>query len=55
MLFASRGDGRFLALRQRVVFAHQALHFREFADDFGQQIRLGQMRGARRLGDIGAN
>ena len=40
MLLARGGDGGILALRQRVVLAHQALQFGEFADDFGQQIRL---------------
>src|SRR5665213_1823858 len=34
MLLAGGGDGGILALRQRVVFAHQTLQFREFADHF---------------------
>ena len=55
MLLARGGDGSILALRQRVVFAHQALQLREFADHFGQQIRLRQMRGAFCLFDIGAD
>ena len=55
MLLARGGDGGILALRQRVVFSHQALQLREFADHFGQQIRLRQMRGALCLFDIGAD
>ena len=38
------GDAFVLALRQRVVAAHQPLHFGEFTDDFGEQIGLGELR-----------
>ena len=55
VLLARGGDGGVLALRQRVVFPHQALQFGEFADHFGQQIGLRQMRGALGLFDIGAD
>ncbi len=55
MLLARGGDGGVFALRQRVVFSHQALQFREFADDFGEQISFRQMRGALGLLDVGAD
>ena len=51
MVLAGRGDGFVLALRQRVIFPHQALQFGEFADDFGQEIGLGELRRAR--GELG--
>ena len=51
----ARGDRFVLALRQRVVAAHQALQFGEFADHLGEQIGLGEPRGALRLLDIGAD
>ena len=44
-----------LALRLRVVAAHQALHFGKLADHFGQQIGLAELRRAFGLGDIGAD
>src|SRR5437667_88133 len=34
MFFRRRGDGSILALRQRIIFAHEALQFREFTDYF---------------------
>ncbi len=55
VLFDRGGDALVLALRQRVVAAHQALHFGEFTDDFGEQISLGELRRALDLGDIGAD
>ncbi len=55
MFLAGRSDGRILALRQRVVLAHQALQLGEFADHFGQQIRLRELRRALGLLDIGAD
>ena len=42
----ARGDALVLALRQRVVAAHQALQFGEFADHLGEQIGLGEHRRA---------
>ena len=44
-----------LALRLGVVVAHQALQLGEFADHFGQQIGLAELRRALGLGDIGAD
>ena len=41
-----RDHGR-LAVGERVVAAHDALQFRELADHRGQQVALGQLRGAR--------
>ena len=55
VLLARGGDGGVLALRQRVVLAHQALQLGEFADHFGQQIGLAQLRRALGLLDIGAD
>src|SRR5262249_40539237 len=46
MLLACRCDARVLALRQRVVFPHQPLQLREFADHFPEQIRFGETGGA---------
>ena len=43
-------DGFVLALRLRVIAAHQALQLGEFADHFGQQIGLAELRGALGLG-----
>ena len=40
------GDWRGLAVRQRVVMAHRALQLRELPDEVGQQVGLGQQRGA---------
>ncbi len=44
-----------LALRLGVVAAHQALQVGEFADHFGEQVGLAQLRGALGLGDVGAD
>ena len=55
MLLTGGSDGSIFALRLRVVFAHQTLQFREFADDFGEQISFRQMRGAPGLFDVGAD
>ena len=41
-----RRPRRLVTLRQRVIFPHHALQLREFADHFGEQIRLGKPRGA---------
>jgi hypothetical protein len=49
------GDARVLALRQRVIFPHQALGLGELADHFGQEIGLGKQRRGLRLLDIGAD
>ena len=49
------GDGGRLALRQRVVAAHEALQFGELADHAGDEVGLGQHRGALGLLDIGAD
>ena len=55
-MILNRGcDRRIFTLRQRVVPAHQALYFREFADHFGQQIGLGELRGAFRFLNIRAD
>ena len=48
-------DGLVLALRLGVVTAHQPLQFGKFADDFGQQIGLAQLRGAFGFRRIGAD
>ena len=48
-------DGFVLALRLGVVFAHGALQFGEFADHFGEQIRLAQPRGAFCFLHVGAD
>ena len=55
MILASVGDGFVLALLFRVVSAHQALQLGKLADDFGEQIRLAQPRGALRLLHVGAD
>lgn len=43
MILGCRGNGGILALRQRVVLAHQALQLREFADRFGEQVGLREL------------
>ena len=48
-------DGFVFVLRLGVVLAHQALQFGKFADHFGEQIGLAQLRGAFGLGDVGAD
>jgi hypothetical protein len=53
VILARGGDAFVLALRQRVIFAHQALQFGEFADHFSEQIRFAQLRGAFGLRRIG--
>src|SRR5262245_7641980 len=53
VLLASGCDACVLILRQRVIFTHHALQLREFADHFGEQIRLGKLRGAPDLPAIG--
>ncbi len=53
MVLDGAGDRFILALRLRVIAAHQALHFREFTDHFGEQIRLGELRRALGLVRIG--
>ena len=55
MLLDRARDGFILTLSLRVVFAHQALHFREFADHFGEQVGLGEARGAPAFFDVGAS
>src|SRR4029079_19487438 len=49
------GDRLVLVLRLRIVAAHQALQFREFADDVSQQVGLAELRGALSLCDVGAD
>ena len=49
------GDFRVDALIKRIVAAHEALQFGEFADHAGDQIGLGEARRAFGLLDIGAN
>ena len=56
VVLLDRARDRFiLTLSLSIVFAHQALHFGEFADHFGEQIGLGEPRGALGLLDIGAD
>ena len=45
------GDFARLALRGGVIAAHQALQLGEFADHAGDEVRLGEARGA--LGHVG--
>ncbi len=55
MVLAGVRDRFVLVLRLGVVFAHQALQLGEFADDFGQQIRLAQLCRALGFRHIGVN
>ena len=52
MIFDRRRDVGGFALRLRVILAHQPLQFGEFADHFGDEIGLGELRArtARRAG-----
>ncbi len=53
MLRDRLGHRRVLAIMQRVIAAHDALQFGEFADQPGDQVGLGQLGGAARLLGIG--
>ncbi len=55
MILDRRGDLDRLALRHRVGAAHQALDLGELADDLGHEVGLGELGGAARLGDVGAD
>ena len=56
VVILDRARDRFvLALRLRVVAAHQALHFGEFADHLGEQIGLGEARRTCGLLHVGAD
>ena len=55
MLLDRVSDARVLALRGRVIAAHESLQFRELADHFGRKVGLGEMRRARRKSGIGAD
>ena len=49
------GDGGVFAVVERVVAAHHALKFGEFADDAGRQVGFAETRGAFCFRDIGAD
>ncbi len=55
MVLDRGGDARLLALLRRIVAAHQALQLGKLADHFGDEIGLGEARGARRKLDVGAD
>ena len=55
MILAGMRYGFVLALRLGVVFAHGALQLGEFADDFGEQVRLAQSRRTFCFNRVGAD
>ena len=55
MLFDRLGDARLLALRGRVIAAHESLQLRELADHFGRKVGLGEMSRARSKFGVGAD
>jgi hypothetical protein len=55
MILAGVRDRLVLVLRLGVVASHQALQLGKFADHVGQQVGFAQLRGACRLGAIGAD
>ena len=55
MLLDRGGDARLLGLVCGVIAAHQSLQLGKFPDHFGDEIGLGETRGARRLVRIGAD